>query len=108
VNRTGAPGSPAKRCAVNPVAFKSPAFLHGWLTEWQGARLETGGRVLMARGRSIRPPSARKVTITRWHLGRVDYCSRPESGRAESPVRSNRTDAAGRYPTGEGACLISR
>jgi hypothetical protein len=26
VNRTGAPGSPAKRCAVNPAAFKSPAF----------------------------------------------------------------------------------
>jgi hypothetical protein len=29
VNRTGVPGSPAKRCAVNPVAFKSPAFPMG-------------------------------------------------------------------------------
>jgi hypothetical protein len=28
------------------------------LTEWQGARPETGGRVFTTRGRSIRPPSA--------------------------------------------------
>ena len=42
MNRTGAPGSPAKRCAVNPVAFKSPAFL-AWMVD-RVARCPVGNR----------------------------------------------------------------
>lgn len=43
VNRTGVPGSPAKRCAGNTVAFESPAFL-AWKMKSPGGgpRLESG------------------------------------------------------------------
>jgi hypothetical protein len=42
VNRTGVPGSPAKRCAVNPVAFESPAFFR-WMVD-RVARCPVGNR----------------------------------------------------------------
>lgn len=43
MNRTGAPGSPAKRCADdNFVAFKSPAFLI-WMVD-RVARCPAGNR----------------------------------------------------------------
>lgn len=40
--RTGVPGSPAKRCAVNPAAFKSPAF-RTWMVD-RVARRPAGKR----------------------------------------------------------------
>ena len=58
--RTGVPGSPAKRCAVNPAAFESPAFLR-WMVD-RVARCPVGNRRSGPRGpRTFDPSTIRPV-----------------------------------------------
>ena len=97
MNRTGVPGSVASGCDVaRRWLSSSPPSSHGWLTEWQGARLETGGRVFAARGRSIRPPSAYGERTCRgrrprfeggWPLGRCGAGPPLSSMECVPPVR---------------------
>ena len=86
VNRPGGRARPLSDARLTPWRSSRPPSSHGWLTEWQGARLETGGRVY---GPRTFDPS----TIRTWRVNLPGGGRRPESGRARGSALGLKTSA---------------
>ena len=75
VNRTGVPGSPAKRCAGNTVGFDCSTFL-----AWEMKSL--GGDPRLESGWGPKGPGIRLLRLPPWRVNPSGDGRRPESGRA--------------------------
>ena len=104
VNRTGAPGSPAKRCAVNPAAFESPAFL-AWVVD----RVASGDRGFEPRqDRHARIAQRQSTRTTTWRGTFGSCCGNSAPVVKRTSRLTTNQETGGSSPSGSAQARLAK